>query len=310
MLLNCGVAEESWESLGLQGDPTSQSKRKSVLSVHWKDWCWSWNSSTLATWCQVLTHWKRPWCWERLRAGGERDDRGWDGWMASLTSTWVEVRSGSWWWTGKPAVLQSIGSQRLQHSWVTELNWTWQWLVFPFLFCVYMLDIMCKSVETQVNNIYSWEMLYKKKWALFFFQAIGMKYRVSPVRSWAKFGFCLASVSSSFALCFGWGTTRFYFFPQWWCSTLSFQLFPNACTKKGEHMLSRSLHMLFPPVACYLVCFRLLVGTDRFSVVPVQPWSYTDPVCLGLRGILCPIPTSAGEPKSNFICWECFLPLC
>ena len=64
-----------------------------------------------------------------------------------------------------------------------------------------------------------------------------------------------------------------------------------------------------PSVACYLVCFRLLVGTDRFSVVSVQPWSYTDPVCLGLRGILCPTPTAAGEPKSNSICWECFLPL-
>ena len=59
--------------------------KKSVLGVHWKDWCWSWNSSTLAPWCEELTHWKRPWCWERLRAGGERDDRGWNGWMASPT---------------------------------------------------------------------------------------------------------------------------------------------------------------------------------------------------------------------------------
>ena len=59
MLLNCGVGEDSWESLGLQGDPTSPSKRRSVLGVHWKDWCWSWNSSTLATSCEELTHWKR-----------------------------------------------------------------------------------------------------------------------------------------------------------------------------------------------------------------------------------------------------------
>ena len=66
MLLNCGVGEDSWESLGLQGDPTSPSWRRSVLSVHWKDWCWSWNSNTLATWCEELTHWKRPWCWEGL----------------------------------------------------------------------------------------------------------------------------------------------------------------------------------------------------------------------------------------------------
>ena len=88
--------EDSWESLGLQGDPTSPSYRRSVLSVHCKDWCWSWNSNTLATWCEELTHWKRPWCWERLKAGGEGDDRGWDGWMAWLTQwRWVWVDSGS-----------------------------------------------------------------------------------------------------------------------------------------------------------------------------------------------------------------------
>ena len=52
--------------------------------IHWKDWCWSWNSNTLATWCKEYTHWKRLWCWERLKAGGEGDDEGWDGWMASL----------------------------------------------------------------------------------------------------------------------------------------------------------------------------------------------------------------------------------
>ena len=52
---------------------------------HWKDWCWSWNSNTLASWCKELTHWKRPWCWERLREGGEGDGRGWDDWMASPT---------------------------------------------------------------------------------------------------------------------------------------------------------------------------------------------------------------------------------
>ena len=61
-------------------------KKKSVLNIHWKNWCWSWNSNTLATWCEELSPWKRPWCWERLKAGGERDDRGWDVWMAS--STW------------------------------------------------------------------------------------------------------------------------------------------------------------------------------------------------------------------------------
>ena len=69
---------------------------------------------------------KRPWCWERLRAGGEGDDRGWDGWMASPTQwTWVWLDSRSWWWTGRPGVLQYMGSQRVGHNWVTELNWYW-----------------------------------------------------------------------------------------------------------------------------------------------------------------------------------------
>ena len=124
MLLNCGVGEDSWESLGLQGDPTSPFWRRSVLNVHGKDWCWSWNFNTLATWWEELTHWKRPWCWERLKAGGEGNDRGWDGWMASLTQwTWVWASSRSWWWTGKPGMLQSMGSQRVRHDWVTEKKW-------------------------------------------------------------------------------------------------------------------------------------------------------------------------------------------
>jgi len=64
-------------------------------------------------------------CWEGLGAGGEGDDRGWDGWMASLTQwTWVWVNSGSWWWTGKPGMLQFMGSQRVGHNWASELNWT------------------------------------------------------------------------------------------------------------------------------------------------------------------------------------------
>ena len=96
-----------------------------MLNIRWKDWCWNWNSNTLATWCEELTHLKRPWCWERLRAGGEGVDRGWDGWMASPTLwTWVSVGSGSWWWTVRPGVLQSMGSQRVRHDWATELNWT------------------------------------------------------------------------------------------------------------------------------------------------------------------------------------------
>ena len=98
--------------------------KKSVLNIFWENWCWSWNSNTSATWCEELIHLKRPWCWERLKTGGEADDRGWDGWMASpIRWTWVWASSGSWWWTGKPGVLRSTGSQRVGHDWVTELNW-------------------------------------------------------------------------------------------------------------------------------------------------------------------------------------------
>ena len=119
MLLNCGVGKDSWESLGLQEDSTSPSLRKSALSVHWKDRCWSWNPDTWATWCKELTHLKRPWCWERLRGEGKGDDRGWDCWMASLTQgTWVWVGDGQ----GGLACCSPWGHKK---SDMTEgLNWT------------------------------------------------------------------------------------------------------------------------------------------------------------------------------------------
>ena len=105
---------------------TARRSNQSILreispGVHWKDWCWSWNSNTLATWLEELTHLKGPWCWERMRAG-EGDDGGWDGWMASPTQwSWVSVNSGSWWWTGRPGVLWFMGSQSGMTKW---LNWT------------------------------------------------------------------------------------------------------------------------------------------------------------------------------------------
>ena len=89
------------------------------LEGHWR---WSWNPNTLATCGKEPTHWKRPWCWERLKAEGEVD-KGWDGWMASLTRwTWVWAGSRSWWWMGKPGVLESMGFQRVGHDWATELT--------------------------------------------------------------------------------------------------------------------------------------------------------------------------------------------
>ena len=124
MLLKWGVAEDSWESLGLQEIQPVNPKGNQSWIFHWKDWGWSWNSNTLTTWWKEPTHWKRPWCWQRLKAGGERGDRGWDGWMASPKQwTRVWVNSGSWWRTGKPGMLKSMGSQRVGHDWVAELNW-------------------------------------------------------------------------------------------------------------------------------------------------------------------------------------------
>ena len=108
-----------------QRDPTSPFWRRSALGFLWREWCWSWNSSTLSTSCEELTHWKRLWCWERSGAGGEGDDRGWDGWMASLTSwTWFWVNSGSFCdGQGGLACCDSWG-RRVEHDWGTELNWT------------------------------------------------------------------------------------------------------------------------------------------------------------------------------------------
>ena len=99
----------------------------------------SWNSSTLATSFKELTHWKRPWCWEGLWAGGEGDNRGWNGCMASPTRwAWVWVKFGSWWWTGMPGVLQFMGSQRVGHDWVSELNWRVDYSVCHMPYCPYL----------------------------------------------------------------------------------------------------------------------------------------------------------------------------
>ena len=95
------------------------------LNIHWKGCCWSWNSNTLATWYKELTHLKRPRSCERLKAGREGDNSGWDGLMASpILWTWIWVNSRSWWWTGRPGVLQFMGLQRVRHNWSTKLNWT------------------------------------------------------------------------------------------------------------------------------------------------------------------------------------------
>ena len=153
------LLEKTLESLGLQGDPTSPSYMRSVLNIHWKDWCWSWNSNTLATWCEELTHLKRPWYWERLRVRGEGDDRGWKGWMVSPPQwTWVWVDSGSWRWTGRPGMLWSMGLQRVRHDWVTEMNWTEPILYWCFSFWLTSLCIIGSSfnhlIRTDSNEFF------------------------------------------------------------------------------------------------------------------------------------------------------------
>ena len=107
---------------------TARRSNQSILKeispeYSWKDWCWSWNSNSLATWCEELTHLRRPWYWKRLKAGGDGEDRGWDGWMASPTQwTWVCVNSQSWWWHASVhGIVES--DMTLQRNWIV-LNWT------------------------------------------------------------------------------------------------------------------------------------------------------------------------------------------
>ena len=123
MLLNCGVGENSWVPW------TARRSNQSILKEINPEYSleglmWSWSSRILATWCKQLTHWKSLWCWERLRTEEEEGMGGWDGWMASPMQwiwTWENFRR--WWGTGRPAMLQSMGSQRVGHNWVTQQQW-------------------------------------------------------------------------------------------------------------------------------------------------------------------------------------------
>ena len=114
------VLEKTLERFWTARRSNESIQKKSVLTIHWKDWYWSRNSNTLATWCEELTHLKRPWCRERLKAGGEGDDSGWDGWMTSLTQwTWVWVNSRSWW---SLACCNLWGHKELDKT--EQLQWT------------------------------------------------------------------------------------------------------------------------------------------------------------------------------------------
>ena len=117
--------KQKWVQLWLWGMNTTGRVRRSEswscvtkqLCVHWKDWCWRWNSNTLATSCKELTHWKRPWCWEGLGAGGEGDDGGWDGWMDMSLCELRELVREAW-----HAVIHGVTKSRTQLSYWTELK--------------------------------------------------------------------------------------------------------------------------------------------------------------------------------------------
>ena len=97
------------------------------------------------------------WCWERLKAGGEGDNRGWDGCMASLTWwTCVWVSSGSWWWTGKPGVLQSMESQRVRHDWATELTVSFCsfLLLYYYFFLLYNIVLVLPYIDMNPPRVY------------------------------------------------------------------------------------------------------------------------------------------------------------
>ena len=117
--------KEGGRDAGREGE--RQGRSESFLFFYTGVWlihtsCSFWYSDVKQLFIYIIG---KDWCWEGLGAGGEGDDRGWDGWMASLTQwTWVWGNSGSWWWTGKPGVLQFMGSQRVEHDWATGLNWS------------------------------------------------------------------------------------------------------------------------------------------------------------------------------------------
>ena len=133
-----------------------------------KDWSWSWNSSTLVTWCKELTHWERHWCWERWRAGGEEDDRGWGGWIASLTQgTWIWANSRRQWRTAQPGVLPESRMRLCNWKTATTNNTWWFWICCLYLYWTtgVWLNITCgkKEVLSQYSTCLCCEQSYYRE---------------------------------------------------------------------------------------------------------------------------------------------------
>ena len=155
MLLNCGVVEDSWEPLDC----------KEMQPVHSeRDQPWDFfegndaKAETPVLWTPHAKSWLigKDGCWEGLGAGGEGNDRGWDGWMASPTGwTWVWVNSGRWWWTGRPGMLRFMGLQRVGHDWVTELNWMMHYIKMTcyFILLIYIVYILIYNYITWIYYI-------------------------------------------------------------------------------------------------------------------------------------------------------------
>ena len=118
-----------------------------------------------------LTHWERPWCWKRYKAEEEGDDRGWDGWMASPTRwIWIWVSSRSWWWTGKPGVLQSMGSQRVRHDWVTDIHIT----PTAYLLANYHIYIHISAFRLLKVFKYLFPQAWNMEWISIYFTTVGI----------------------------------------------------------------------------------------------------------------------------------------
>ena len=148
-----------------------------MLNIHWKDWCWSWNSNTLATWCEELTHWKRPWCWETLKAGGEGDDRGWDGITDSMDMSLSKLRELV---MDREAWCAPVHGVTKSQAWLsdwTELNTYNRHLIWPILNYQYK-----KKISLLFYLFLNMQLLIHGKDCLFLL----MIYNVLAIQVWPK----------------------------------------------------------------------------------------------------------------------------